>query len=174
MDKLGKCVCCAYQKRRNVTKVGRNTEKRTFLVLEEGESFSTRVCSPCKTKVRTALRCFRKLEKNWTLQLKMNNFWDWKEWVNPLILIGTSSWFGSVNHYPSEFKHPAENANELVLAQPANGRRKAKPSVTKHCRKSRIQEHKENRLELFKPRWHFGEIKQPKTLDQLQWGALHF
>ena len=29
MDKLGKCVCCAYQKRRNVTKVGRPTEKRT-------------------------------------------------------------------------------------------------------------------------------------------------
>ena len=31
MDKLGKCVCCAYQKRRNVTKVGQPTEKRTFL-----------------------------------------------------------------------------------------------------------------------------------------------
>ena len=30
MDKLGKCVRCAYQKRRNVTKVGRPTEKRTF------------------------------------------------------------------------------------------------------------------------------------------------
>ena len=30
MDKLGKCACCAYQKRRNVTKVGRPTEKRTF------------------------------------------------------------------------------------------------------------------------------------------------
>ena len=30
MVKLGKCVCCAYQKRRNVTKVGRPTEKRTF------------------------------------------------------------------------------------------------------------------------------------------------
>ena len=30
MDKLGKCVCGAYQKRRNVTKVGRRTEKRTF------------------------------------------------------------------------------------------------------------------------------------------------
>ena len=30
MDKLRKCVCCAYQKRRKVTKVGRPTEKRTF------------------------------------------------------------------------------------------------------------------------------------------------
>ena len=30
MDKLGKCVCCAYQKRGNVIKVGRPTEKRTF------------------------------------------------------------------------------------------------------------------------------------------------
>ena len=30
MDKLGKCVCCVYQKRRNVTKVGRPTEKPNF------------------------------------------------------------------------------------------------------------------------------------------------
>ena len=30
MDKLGQCVCCAYQKKGNVTKVGRPTEKRTF------------------------------------------------------------------------------------------------------------------------------------------------
>ena len=30
MDKLGKYVCCAYQKRRNVTKVGRPTKNRTF------------------------------------------------------------------------------------------------------------------------------------------------
>ena len=30
IDKLGECVCCGYQKRRNVTKVGRPTEKRTF------------------------------------------------------------------------------------------------------------------------------------------------
>ena len=27
IDKLGECVCCGYQKRRNVTKVGRPTEK---------------------------------------------------------------------------------------------------------------------------------------------------
>ena len=31
MEKFGKCVCCAYQKRRNVTKVGRPTEKQTSL-----------------------------------------------------------------------------------------------------------------------------------------------
>ena len=51
MGKLGKCVCCVYQKRRNVTKVGRPTEKPNFVVLEEGESPSTRVCSLCGTKV---------------------------------------------------------------------------------------------------------------------------
>ena len=52
MDKLGKCVCCAYQKRGNVTKVGRPLKNELFVVLEEGESFSTRaVCSPCGTTV---------------------------------------------------------------------------------------------------------------------------
>ena len=30
VDKLEKYVCCAYQKRRNVTKVGRTTKNRTF------------------------------------------------------------------------------------------------------------------------------------------------
>ena len=30
IDKLGKCVCCAYQKRRSVSKVGRPTGKRSF------------------------------------------------------------------------------------------------------------------------------------------------
>ena len=36
-----------------------------FVVLEEGESFSTRVCSPCETiRLETGLRCFPKLEKN--------------------------------------------------------------------------------------------------------------
>ena len=34
--------------------------------------------------------------------------------------------------------------------------------------KSHIHGHKENRLELFKSRRHFGEIKQPKTLNQPQ------
>ena len=38
-------------------------------------------------RLETALRCFPKLEKNWTRQLTMNNYFDWKEWVNPLIHI---------------------------------------------------------------------------------------
>ena len=35
-----------------------------FVVLEEGESFSTRVCSPAEERLETGLRCFPKLEKN--------------------------------------------------------------------------------------------------------------
>ena len=52
MDKLGKWVRCAYQKSRNVSKVADLLKNELFVVLEEGESFSTRVCSPCGTKVR--------------------------------------------------------------------------------------------------------------------------
>ena len=35
-----------------------------FVVLEEGESFSTRVSSPEERRLETGLRCFPKLEKN--------------------------------------------------------------------------------------------------------------
>ena len=35
-----------------------------FVVLEEEESFSTRVCSPAEQRLETGLRCFPKLEKN--------------------------------------------------------------------------------------------------------------
>ena len=52
MDKLGKWVCGANQKWADLLK------NELFVVLEEGESFSTRVCSPCGTKVRN---CPRKL-----------------------------------------------------------------------------------------------------------------
>ena len=34
-----------------------------FVVLEEGESFSTRVCSPAKQRLETGLRCFPKLRE---------------------------------------------------------------------------------------------------------------
>ena len=74
----------------------------------------------------------------------------------------TSSWFGSVNHYPWGFKHPAENGNELG------------PAWQNLAGKSDIHGHKENRLELCKSRRHFGKIKQPKTVSQRQWRTLHF
>ena len=35
-----------------------------FVVLEEEESFSTRVCSLAEQRLETGLRCFPKLEKN--------------------------------------------------------------------------------------------------------------
>ena len=74
----------------------------------------------------------------------------------------TSSWFGSVNHYPWEFKHPAKNANELG------------PAWQNLAGKSHIHGHKENRLELCKTRRRFGKIKQPKTVNQRRWRTLHF
>ena len=84
-----------------------------FVVLEEGESFSTRVCSPAEQRLETGLRCFPKLEKNWSRQLTMNNYFDWKEWINPLIPIHFFGiWLYKSDHYPWEFKHPAKDANE--------------------------------------------------------------
>ena len=58
-----------------------------FYVLEEGESFSTRVCTPAEQRLKTGLPSFPILGKNWTRQLTMNNYFDWKGWVNPLIPI---------------------------------------------------------------------------------------
>ena len=87
-----------------------------FVVLEEGESFSTRVCSPAEQRLETGLRCFPKLEKNWSRQLTRNNYFDWKKWVNPLIPIYFFViWLCKSDHYPWEIKHPAKNANELRL-----------------------------------------------------------
>ena len=40
--------------------------------------------------------------------------------------------------------------------------------------KSQIHGHKENRSKLIKSRRHFEEIKQPKTLNQLQWSQKSF
>ena len=74
MDKLGKCVCCAYQKRRNVTKVGRPTEKRTFCC-PRGRRIFLNLSSPCEMKVRNRAA------------MLSYNYCDWKEWVNPLIPI---------------------------------------------------------------------------------------
>ena len=65
-----------------------------FVFLEEGESFSTRVCSPAEQRLEIGPRCFPKLEKNWTRQLTMNNYFDWKGWAISSFQ-STSSWFGS-------------------------------------------------------------------------------
>ena len=62
----------------------------------------------------------------------------------------------TVNHYPWELNHPAKNAYELG------------PAWQNIAVKSDIHEQKENGLELFRSRRHFGEIKQPKTLNQPQ------
>ena len=46
MDKLGKCVCCAYQKRINVTKVGRPTKKTKSSLSSRKENLSPQEFSP--------------------------------------------------------------------------------------------------------------------------------
>ena len=52
--------------------------------------------------------------------------------------------------------HPAKNTNELG------------PASQNIAGKSDIHGQKENGLELFRSKRHFGEIKQPKTLNQPQ------
>ena len=141
------------RKGETLPKLANLLKNELFVVLEEEESFSTRVCSPAEQRLETGLRCFPKLEKSWTRQLTTNNYWhyfDWKEWVNPLIPIHFTLWFGSVNR-PKSFKHPAKNANELG------------PAWQNLVGKRHIHEHKENGSELLKSRRHFGEIKQPKN-----------
>ena len=58
--------------------------------------------------------------------------------------------------------HSAKNANELG------------PAWQNIVVKSDIHRQKENGLELFRSRRHFEEIKQPKTLNQLQNEELYF
>ena len=53
------------KKGETLPKLARLLLNELFVVLDEGEPFSTRVFSPCGTKdMETAMRCFRKSEKN--------------------------------------------------------------------------------------------------------------
>ena len=52
MGKLGKCVFCLHQKRRNITKVGRSTEKRTFRCARGRRIFLHKSLLSGGTKVR--------------------------------------------------------------------------------------------------------------------------
>ena len=62
--------------------------KMNFSLSSRKENLSSREFALCaEQRLETALRRFRKLEKNWICQLTMNNYRDWKEWVNPLIPI---------------------------------------------------------------------------------------
>ena len=133
-----------------------------FVFIEEGESFSTRVCSPCGTKVRNCAAMLSQIREKLNTPTDNEQLFRLKRMGKIPSFQSTSSWFGSVNHYPWEFKHPAKNANELG------------PAWQNLAGKSHIHGHKENGSESFKSRRHFGEIKQPKTLNQPQWRTLHF
>ena len=68
-----------------------------------------------------------------------------------------------------------ENAKNLGRSYDGKRRKKKRMALLLLFRtiiiiagKSHIYGHKDNRLELFKSRRHFGEIKQPKTLNQPQ------
>ena len=133
-----------------------------FVVREEGESFSTRVCSPCETKVRNWAAMLSQIREKLNTPTDNEQLFRLKRMGKIPSIQSTSSWFGSVNHYPWEFQHPAKNSNELG------------PAWQNLVGKSHFHGHKENGLELFKSRRHFGEIKQPKTLNQPKWRTLHF
>ena len=49
------------RKGKTLPKLADLLKSELFVVLEEGESFSARVCAPCRTNLETALGCFRKL-----------------------------------------------------------------------------------------------------------------
>ena len=61
--------------------------KTNFSLSSEKENLSPQEFAlRAEQRLETALWCFRKLEKNWTSQLTMNNYYDCKEWVNPLTI----------------------------------------------------------------------------------------
>ena len=81
----------------------------------------------------------------------------------------------------SKSPHSNPLLSDLAICENLKSRVKASRSVNELGQawqniagKSHIHGHKENRLKLFKSRRHFGEIKQPKTLNQPQWRALQF
>ena len=96
-------------------------------------------------RLETALRCFPKLEKNWMRQLTTNNYWDWKECVNPLILI----------HFFVIWLCKSLSVINILLKTLTSWAQREK---TVQDKVTFMHGHKENRLELFKSRKHFGEL----------------
>ena len=127
---------------------------------KDRESFSTRVCSPCGTKVRNCPKnCTAMLSQ---IREELNTPTD-NEQLLRLKRMSKSSHsnprLGDLALW--EFKILLKNANELG------------PAWQNIAGKSHFHGHKENLRKLFKSRRHFKEIKQPKTLKP-QWRTLHF
>ena len=99
----------ATRKGETLPKLANLLKNAFFVVALRKENLSSQEFAlRAEQRLETALRCFRELEKNWTRQLTMNNYCDWKNEYIPSFQ-STSSWFGSVNHYPWELKHPAKS-----------------------------------------------------------------
>ena len=64
MDTLGNVFVAPTRKEETLPKLANLLKNELFVVLEEEESFSTRVCSPAEQRLETGLRCFLKLEKS--------------------------------------------------------------------------------------------------------------
>ena len=154
MDKLGKCVCCAYQKRRNVTKVGRPTEKRTFRCPRRRRIFLHKSWLSVRSKGSEKLRC-----DAFANQGKQNTPTDNEQLLR-------------LKRMSSKSPHSDPLLRDQRLCKSLLVRIETSCTLTSWgniAGKSHIRGHiKENRLELFKSIRHFRDIKQPKTLNQPQ------
>ena len=118
-----------------------------FVFIEEGESLlhKSLLSMHAEQRLETALRCFPKLEKNWMRQLTTSNYWDWKECANPLILI----------HFFVIWLCKSLSVINILLKTLTSWAHREK---TVQDKVTFMHEHKENCLELFKSRRHFGEL----------------
>ena len=87
MDKIRKCVFYAYQKRRNVTKVGRPIEKRTFRCPRGRRIFLHESLLSGGTKVRNWAAILSQIREKLNTPTDDEQLFRLKRMGNPLILI---------------------------------------------------------------------------------------
>ena len=78
-----------------------NRKNEIFVVLDEGETFSTTFSRRAEQRLETVRSCFRKLEKNWTRQgreLLVVNIWQLANSFHQNLATGNCPWLGEAGH----------------------------------------------------------------------------
>ena len=78
-----------------------NGKNKIFVVLDEGETFSTTFSRRAEQRLETVPQCFRKLEKNWTRQGRewlVVNIWQLANTFHQNLATGNWPWLGEAGH----------------------------------------------------------------------------
>ena len=95
-----------------------NGKNENFVVLDEGETFSTTFSRRAEQRLETVPPCFRKLEKNWTRQGRewlVVNIWQLANSFHQNLATGNCPWLGEAGH-SNKYNVRTQNGQSVFLA----------------------------------------------------------